>query len=73
LILVVIAVWRSRCMPRWLPILLAVGWEVAAFAPAGFGALPLMIPFAVAMALVTTYIWRATTATAIGDEVVAAR
>jgi hypothetical protein len=69
LILVVIAVWRSRCMPRWLAILLAVGWEVAAFAPAGFVALSLMIPFALAMALVTTYIWRATTAMSAGGEI----
>jgi hypothetical protein len=65
LILVVIAVWRSRCMPRWLAILFAVAFEVAAFAPAGLVALPLMIPFALSMVLVTTYVWRGPAATAV--------
>jgi len=58
LILVVVAVWRSRCMPRWLPFLLAFSWEVASSAPAGLVALPLILPFAVAMLLVSRYVWR---------------
>ena len=69
LVLLAIAVWRSRCMPRWLPILLAVAWEVASSAPAGWTALPLMLPFAAAMLLVTTYVWRGTTAVATADSI----
>ena len=62
LILVVIAVWRSRCMPRWIPFVLLVAWEVAAFAHAGIVAIPFMVPLVATMILVTTYVWRGPTA-----------
>ena len=58
LIIMVIALWRSRCVPRWLPILFAVSLEVAFFAHAGIVAVPLMLPFAVAMLLLASRIWR---------------
>ncbi len=58
-ILMVIALWRSRCVPRWLPILFAVSLQVALFAHAGIVSIPLMLPFAVAMVILASRIWQA--------------
>ncbi|MGO9197038.1 MAG: hypothetical protein ACLQK4_07890 [Acidimicrobiales bacterium] len=55
-----VALWRSRRMPRWLAVLFAVGFELAE-QTASVG-LPrvilLMAPFAVAMMLLAVRIWK---------------
>jgi hypothetical protein len=53
-----IALWRSRRVPRWLPILFAVGLAVAAVAPAGMVAVPIQLPFAAAMVILASRIWQ---------------
>jgi hypothetical protein len=54
-----VALWRSRCVPRWLAVLFAVGFE-AAEQTGSFGiarVVLLMAPFAVAMVLLAVRIW----------------
>jgi hypothetical protein len=55
-ILMAIALWQSRNVPRWLPILFAVGLVVAAVAPAGLLAVPMQLPFAGAMVILASRI-----------------
>ena len=56
-----IALWRSRCVPRWLAILFAAGFELAAqTGSVGIARVVLqMAPFALAMVLLAVWIWRA--------------
>lgn len=58
LILMAIALWRSQRVPRWLPVLFAVGLGVAAVSPVGLVAIPLQLPFAVAMVLLGNQVWK---------------
>lgn len=57
-ILMVIALWRSRCVPRWLPFLFGLGLAVAAVTPTGIFSIPLQLPFAAAMVILGTRVWR---------------
>lgn len=54
------ALWRSRRVPRWLAVLFTVGLEVAEVMDAiGPKVALFMLPFAVAMILLSAWIWRA--------------
>jgi hypothetical protein len=54
------ALWRSRNVPRWLAVLFTVGLEAAeAQSAKGPVVIWFMLPFAVAMALLAAWIWRA--------------
>ena len=55
------ALWRSRCVPRWLAVLFVVGLEVAQQVPSAGPVLVVlfMLPFAVAMMLLAVRAWRA--------------
>jgi hypothetical protein len=57
-LLMVIALWRSRSVPRWLPVLLGIGLLLGASAPPGFVSVPLQLPFVVALVILTTRIWQ---------------
>ncbi len=65
-ILMGIALWRSRSVPRWLAGLFAVGLEVAQQASSAGPVIVvlLMLPFAVAMMLLAARTWRAATQSA---------
>ena len=54
------ALWRSRCVPRWLAVLFAAGFELAEqTASVGIAEVAvLMAPFAVAMILLAVRIWK---------------
>jgi hypothetical protein len=57
-----LALWRSRAVPRWLAVLFTVGLELAE----GMGSygpivVPFMLPFAVAMVLLAARLWEAAT------------
>ena len=56
-----IALWRSRSVPRWLAVLFAAGFELAEqTASVGMARVVLMMaPFALAMVLLAGRIWRA--------------
>lgn len=56
-----VALWRSRRVPRWLAVLFAVGFELAEqTASVGIAKVALqMAPFALAMVLLAVRIWRA--------------
>ena len=56
-ILTGIALWRSQAVPRWLPVLFAVGLIIAALAPPGLVSVPLLLPFVIAMAFLARRIW----------------
>jgi hypothetical protein len=60
-VLMAFALWRSRSVPRWLVVLFVAGLEVAQqVASAGpFLVVLLMLPFAVAMALLGIRTWQA--------------
>lgn len=59
IILMAVALWRSRAVPRWLPVLFVISWPLAVLAPPGaLLTIPLMLPFAVAMVLLARAIWR---------------
>lgn len=58
-LLMAIALWRSRAVPRWLAVLFFVGLEVAE----GMGSygpivVVFMLPFAAAMVLLAVWLWR---------------
>jgi hypothetical protein len=57
-LVIAVALWRSRLVPRWLPLVFAIGLAVATFAPAGIASVPLQLPFAAAMVLLAFHIWR---------------
>lgn len=56
LILMGVALWRSRSVPRPVAVLLLFTFELAAFAPAGPEAIPLMAPFLVISVLIARVI-----------------
>ncbi len=62
-LLMAIALWRSRAVPRWLAALFFVGLEVAQ-QMGSYGPIVVlyMLPFAAAMVLLAIQIWRAGTA-----------
>jgi hypothetical protein len=57
-----VALWRSRRVPRWLAVLFAAGFELAEqTASVGIARVVLqMAPFAVAMVLLAVRIWQGT-------------
>jgi hypothetical protein len=57
LVLMAAALWRSRTVPWWIAILLPITFELAAFAPAGPIAIPLMLPFLVVSVVLARRIW----------------
>jgi len=57
LVLMAVALWRSRNVPWWIAILLPITFELAAFAPAGPVAIPLMLPFLVLSVLLAHRMW----------------
>ena len=55
-----VALWRSRAVPRWLAVLFTAGLEVAeSMGAIGPKVVLFMLPFAVAMILLAARIWRA--------------
>ena len=60
-VLMGVALWRSRSVPRWLAALFAVGLEVAEQVPSAgpVKVVLLMLPFAAAMMLLAARIWLA--------------
>jgi hypothetical protein len=59
-VVVGVALWRSRAVPRWLAVLFTAGLEVAeSMGAVGPKVVLFMLPFAVAMILLTARIWRA--------------
>jgi hypothetical protein len=60
-VLMAVALWRSRSVPRWLAGLFLIGLEVAQQVPSAGPALVvvLMLPFAVAMVLLAARTWQA--------------
>ena len=55
-----VALWRSRAVPRWLAALFTAGLEIAeSMGAIGPKVVLFMLPFAVAMILLSTRIWRA--------------
>jgi hypothetical protein len=64
-LLMAIALWRSRAVPRWLAVLFFAGLEVAQqMGSYGPVVIVYMLPFAAAMALLSVRIWRAATSPA---------
>ncbi len=63
-VLMTVALWRSRAVPRWLPILYVVSFALAGPAPAGIVSIPLQLPIAVALVLLAMRVWRTTTPSA---------
>jgi hypothetical protein len=55
------ALWRSRCVPRWLALLFAAGLELAQQVPSAgpVRVVLLMLPFAAAMVLLSARMWTA--------------
>jgi hypothetical protein len=61
-VLMAIALWRSRSVPRWLAVLFFIGLEVAQQMSAmGPIVVLYMLPFAAAMILLSARIWQAAT------------
>ena len=59
-VLMGVALWRSRNVPRWLAVLFTAGLEIAETQSAmGPVVIWFMLPFAVAMVLVAARIWQA--------------
>jgi hypothetical protein len=61
LALIAVSLWRSKTVPRWLPVLFVVNALMSALAPAGAAAVPLSLPFVVAMAVLARRVWNAAT------------
>jgi hypothetical protein len=57
-LLMVIALWRSRSVPRWLAVLFGIGLPLGASAPPGIVSVPLQLPFVVALVILATRIWQ---------------
>jgi hypothetical protein len=60
-VLTTFSLWRSRAVPRWLPVLFVLGVVLAALAPAGVVSIPLQLPITVALITLAIRIWRTTT------------
>ena len=60
-ILMGVALWRSRSVPRWLAVLFAVGLEIAEQATSAgpVTVVLIMLPFAAAMVLLAVRTWQA--------------
>ena len=60
-VLMGIALWRSRSVPRWLTVLFVAGLELAQQVPSAgpVKVVLLMLPFAVAMVLLAAHVWQA--------------
>ncbi len=68
-LLMAIALWRSRSVPRWLAVLFFVGLEVAQqMGSIGPIVVLYMLPFAAAMVLLAARIWQAAAAPARGSR-----
>ena len=69
-VLMGVALWRSRTVPRWLAVLFLVGFEVAQqVASVGIvEVLLLMAPSAVAMVLLAVRIWQTPTLPAVDNQ-----
>jgi hypothetical protein len=64
-LLMAIALWRSRCVPRWLAALFFAGLEVAEMMSSiGPIVVVYMLPFAAAMILLAVQIWKSATSPA---------
>lgn len=57
-VLLTTALWRSRTVPRWLTVLFGVGLLVATASRPGVAAIPLQLPFAIAMVVLAMRIAR---------------
>jgi hypothetical protein len=66
-ILMLIALWQSRSVPRWLIFLFAIGLTLGATAPPGPISIALQLPFAAAMILLASRIWQMAALPADGD------
>ncbi len=53
-----VALWRSRAVPRWLPVLFVVGVVLAALAPAGIVSIPVQLPITVTLIALAIRVWR---------------
>jgi hypothetical protein len=60
-VLMGIALWRSRSVPRWLAVLFVAGLELAQQVPSAgpVRVIALMLPFAVVMVLLGARVWQA--------------
>lgn len=60
-VLMGIALWRSRSVPRWLTVLFVAGLELAQQVPSAgpVKVVLLMLPFAAAMVLLAAHVWQA--------------
>ena len=58
-VLMGVALWLSRRVPRWLAVLFPVGLAVGAVAPPGLVGVLLTVPIAVVMVILGVHIWRA--------------
>ncbi len=64
-VLMGLALWRSRSVPRWLAVLFVIGLEVAEQqSSSGVVAVVFMLPFGLAMVLLAARIWQAVAPTA---------
>lgn len=70
-VLMGLALWRSRSVPRWLAVLFVIGLEVAQQVSSAGPVLVvvLMLPFAAAMLLLAARTWQAATLPASGSSV----
>lgn len=78
-VLMGIALWRSRSVPRWLAVLFVAGLELAQQVPSAgpVRVIALMLPFAVVMVLLGARVWQAAArpsgdVTAAAEEIAAA-
>jgi hypothetical protein len=73
-VLMGVALWRSRSVPRWLAVLFVAGLEYAQQVPSAgpVRVIALTLPFAVAMVLLGARVWQAA-ARSSGDVTAAAR
>ena len=55
---IAVSLWRSRAVPRWLPVLFVIGTALGAAAPAGVVSIPLQLPIAAALVVLALRIWR---------------
>jgi hypothetical protein len=57
-LLMAIALWRSRSVPRWLPVLFGIGLPIGAAAPPGIVSVPLQLPVVIALVILAACIWQ---------------
>jgi hypothetical protein len=68
-VLMGIALWRSRSVPRWLAVLFVAGLELAQQVPSAgpVKVVLLMLPFVAAMVLLSARVWQAARLARDGD------